>query len=243
MSEQVYRFLGLAPHRLAHYKPFYRGDYERGISECAAGETGRLLRAPQPRAVSLAGTGVRLGMSESKRGAIAFYLPGLQGGGAERVILNLAQGITERGLAVDLVLAAATGPLLDQIPPGVRLVDLKAARVLRSIRSARRVPEAGAAAGPGVVPEPREPGGALGRKTGGPGRRRWSSPSTTRCPARRSSGTWWRRDSGRRCCARSIPGPATWSRSPSMRPTISPGPRASRGSGCRWSTIRSSRRR
>jgi hypothetical protein len=33
MSEQVYRFLGLAPHRLAHYKPFYRGDYERGISE------------------------------------------------------------------------------------------------------------------------------------------------------------------------------------------------------------------
>ncbi len=74
-------------------------------------------------------------MSEAKRGAIAFYLPGLQGGGAERVILNLAQGITERGLPVDLVLAAATGPLLDQIPPGVRLVDLKAARVLRSIRS------------------------------------------------------------------------------------------------------------
>ena len=92
---------------------------------------------------------------------------------------------------------------------------------------ARRVPAAGAAAGPGVVPEPRQPGGALGREDSRAGSRRWSSPSTTRCPARRSSGTWWRRDSGRRCCARSIPGPATWSRSPSMRPTISPGPRAS----------------
>jgi hypothetical protein len=45
--------------------------------------------------------------------AIAFFLPSLCGGGAERVIVNLAQGITDRGLPVDLVLAAAEGPLLD----------------------------------------------------------------------------------------------------------------------------------
>ena len=66
-------------------------------------------------------------------GATAFFLPSLVGGGAERVIVNLAQGITERGIRVDLVLAAAEGPLLDQLPPAVRLIDLGATRVLRSI--------------------------------------------------------------------------------------------------------------
>jgi glycosyltransferase involved in cell wall biosynthesis len=66
-------------------------------------------------------------------GRIAFFLPSLCGGGAERVIVNLAHGITERGLPVDLVLASAEGPLLDQLPGAVRLVDLRAPRVLRSI--------------------------------------------------------------------------------------------------------------
>jgi glycosyltransferase involved in cell wall biosynthesis len=66
-------------------------------------------------------------------GPIAFFLPSLNGGGAERIILNLMQGITARGLPVDLVLAAAKGPLLDQLPSSVRLVDLHAARVLRSV--------------------------------------------------------------------------------------------------------------
>lgn len=66
-------------------------------------------------------------------GPIAFFLPSLCGGGAERVIVNLAQGITERGLPVDLVLAAAEGPLLEQLPPAVRVVDLHAPRVLRSL--------------------------------------------------------------------------------------------------------------
>jgi glycosyltransferase involved in cell wall biosynthesis len=69
----------------------------------------------------------------STEGAIAFFLPSLVGGGAERVVVNLAQGITERGIRVDLVLAAAEGPLLDQIPATVRLVDLGAPRVLRSL--------------------------------------------------------------------------------------------------------------
>ena len=66
-------------------------------------------------------------------GAIAFFLPSLNGGGAERIVLNLMQGMTERGLPVDLLVAAATGPLLDQLPAAVRLVDLKARRVIRSL--------------------------------------------------------------------------------------------------------------
>lgn len=64
---------------------------------------------------------------------IAFFLPSLNGGGAERVIINLAHGITERGFRVDFVVAAAEGALLDQLPPAVRLVDLHASRVLRSL--------------------------------------------------------------------------------------------------------------
>ncbi len=68
-----------------------------------------------------------------KAGPIAFFLPSLTGGGAERVIVNLAQGMSDRGLRVDLVLAAATGALLEQLPPGIRVIDLHAPRVLRSI--------------------------------------------------------------------------------------------------------------
>jgi glycosyltransferase involved in cell wall biosynthesis len=67
------------------------------------------------------------------RRAIAFFLPSLQGGGAERVIVNLAQGITERGLPVDLVVAAAEGAFLEQVSPAVRLVDLRRRRVLQSL--------------------------------------------------------------------------------------------------------------
>ena len=41
---------------------------------------------------------------------IALYLPNLDGGGAERMMVNLSQGFARRGVAVDLVLAAAKGP-------------------------------------------------------------------------------------------------------------------------------------
>ena len=64
---------------------------------------------------------------------IAFYLASLRGGGAERVILNLTQGITERGFPVDLVLSTAKGAFLEQLPKAVRLVDLGAPRLARSI--------------------------------------------------------------------------------------------------------------
>jgi glycosyltransferase involved in cell wall biosynthesis len=68
-----------------------------------------------------------------KAGPIAFYLPSVHGGGAQRVIVNLVQGITERGLPVDVVLALAEGEFLEQLPASVRVVDLRAGRVLRSL--------------------------------------------------------------------------------------------------------------
>jgi glycosyltransferase involved in cell wall biosynthesis len=66
-------------------------------------------------------------------GPVAFFLPSLAGGGAERVVLNLAEGFSQRGVSVDLVLVAAEGRFLSQVPPGIRVVDLKASRVLRSL--------------------------------------------------------------------------------------------------------------
>ena len=64
---------------------------------------------------------------------LALFLPGLYEGGAERIILNLASGLTARGYPVDLVLARAEGPYLTQVPDPVRLIDLKAPRVLNSL--------------------------------------------------------------------------------------------------------------
>ena len=57
---------------------------------------------------------------------VALFLRGLYGGGAERILLTLAEGFVERGLKVDLVLARAEGPYLEQVHPHVRIVDLKA---------------------------------------------------------------------------------------------------------------------
>jgi glycosyltransferase involved in cell wall biosynthesis len=49
------------------------------------------------------------------------------------VMVNLAEGITERGLPVDLVVASAKGALLGELPGVVRLVDLGSKRVLHSL--------------------------------------------------------------------------------------------------------------
>ena len=57
----------------------------------------------------------------------------MAGGGAERGALKLAEGLARRGFEVDLVLAAAEGPRLAEIPPEVRVVDLRARRVLTSL--------------------------------------------------------------------------------------------------------------
>jgi glycosyltransferase involved in cell wall biosynthesis len=70
----------------------------------------------------------------SGNGTISFFLPAVRGGGAQRVVVNLLEGITGRGLPVDLVLAEADGVFLRSLPPAVRLVDLGAHRLLGSLR-------------------------------------------------------------------------------------------------------------
>jgi glycosyltransferase involved in cell wall biosynthesis len=57
----------------------------------------------------------------------------LEGGGAERVFVELASQFAALNLRVDLVLARAYGPYLAEVSPTVRLVDLAAGGVLQAL--------------------------------------------------------------------------------------------------------------
>lgn len=62
---------------------------------------------------------------------IAFFLPNLDGGGAERVSVNLLKGMVEdRNLILDLVLGIARGSFLEQVPERVNIINLKSSRVV-----------------------------------------------------------------------------------------------------------------
>jgi len=64
---------------------------------------------------------------------VALVLPSLEGGGAERVFLRLARLFTQRGLAVEVVVARWGGSLQRELPASVRLVDLHSGRPSRAI--------------------------------------------------------------------------------------------------------------
>jgi len=69
---------------------------------------------------------------------VAFLLPNLGLGGAERVTLDLARGFAERGGRVDLVLIERSGEFLAEVPEGVGVVDLGAKRLRGAIVPLRR---------------------------------------------------------------------------------------------------------
>lgn len=60
---------------------------------------------------------------------IAIILPDLRPGGAERVTVNLANALVQRGFLVDMVLLTAGGVLLDALSPDIRVVDLRVKRM------------------------------------------------------------------------------------------------------------------
>ena len=64
---------------------------------------------------------------------IAFFIPTMDGGGAERVVINLLKGMVAHNLPLDLILANAEGPYLNLIPKQVRTIDLAAGRVVKAI--------------------------------------------------------------------------------------------------------------
>jgi glycosyltransferase involved in cell wall biosynthesis len=70
---------------------------------------------------------------------IGIYLPALNVGGVERMLLGLARGFLERGRPVDLVLHTASGRLLDAVPAEARTIILSAGASAGRVAPARRV--------------------------------------------------------------------------------------------------------
>src|SRR5690349_16371025 len=64
---------------------------------------------------------------------IAVFLADLRGGGAERVMLNLAKALSDRGGRLDIVLSERQGEYLSHVPESIRVVDLHAKRTLPSV--------------------------------------------------------------------------------------------------------------
>lgn len=60
---------------------------------------------------------------------ITVFLPDLSDGGAERVSVNLANHLVQRGYAVDMLLASASGPFINHLRKEIHLVDLQASRM------------------------------------------------------------------------------------------------------------------
>lgn len=63
---------------------------------------------------------------------VALLVPLLVGGGAERVTLNLIEGLKELGHEAQLVVFSETGELVGEVPDWVKLVDLKCGRAVRA---------------------------------------------------------------------------------------------------------------
>lgn len=64
---------------------------------------------------------------------IAIFVPSLNGGGTERVMVSLANEFSTRGYDVDLVLAKAQGPYLMDVSSNVHVIDLKAGRIIKAL--------------------------------------------------------------------------------------------------------------
>ena len=62
-------------------------------------------------------------------GPIAYFIPRLGGGGAERVGLEIIRQFIRRGIAVDLIVIRSGGEFWNSIPAGARVVNLKSWKI------------------------------------------------------------------------------------------------------------------
>ncbi|MCL5105318.1 MAG: glycosyltransferase [Armatimonadetes bacterium] len=72
---------------------------------------------------------------KSRNERIALFLPSLRGGGAERVMVDIANGLAARGVRVDMLLARAEGIHLPKVSADVRAIDLRKNRVISTVPS------------------------------------------------------------------------------------------------------------
>ena len=66
-------------------------------------------------------------------GRVALVLPTAEGGGAERSMVRLANGLHRAGITVDLVLGTAEGEYVDEIAAGVNVIDLRSKRMSSAV--------------------------------------------------------------------------------------------------------------
>jgi glycosyltransferase involved in cell wall biosynthesis len=71
--------------------------------------------------------------SASRAMSVAIYMHDLTGGGVERQSLIIAQELRRHGADVTLVLHRLRGDLVDQVPDGLRVVDLRSSRTLMDV--------------------------------------------------------------------------------------------------------------
>ena len=64
---------------------------------------------------------------------LALFLPDLSGGGGERITLTLGQALSTLGLDVDLVVGREHGPLMDEVPRDLNVVDLDQRRLRSAV--------------------------------------------------------------------------------------------------------------
>ncbi|WP_281658670.1 glycosyltransferase [Halobacillus sp. Cin3] len=63
---------------------------------------------------------------------IGLFLPSLDGGGAEKIMLNISREMANTGMDVDLIVAKNHGAYINHVPHNVNLIDLKCNRMLKS---------------------------------------------------------------------------------------------------------------
>ena len=74
-----------------------------------------------------------------KKERISFYLPNLDGGGAERVMINLANNLIEQNYEVELILTKNQGKYNDFLNDKISVIDLNCLRVSHSLFKLVRV--------------------------------------------------------------------------------------------------------
>lgn len=66
---------------------------------------------------------------------VAFVIGSMRAGGAERATLNLINGLSQRGLSIDLVLLSSKGEFVNEISKSIHIVSLNKSRTIYSVKA------------------------------------------------------------------------------------------------------------
>ena len=61
---------------------------------------------------------------------VALFVPSLRGGGAERVMTNIANGLSRKGYVVDLILGVKEGPYLNQVDSQINIINFSKKKII-----------------------------------------------------------------------------------------------------------------